>query len=76
MREVFLDLKDEVQSTPIFWDAYKKVRNCITQYEKGKFKSEVNNKAEGKQISREWFKAVCADVYKELFAFLFTFDLH
>ena len=69
MREVFLNLKDEAQSTQIFRDAYKKVRNCITQYEKGKFKSETNNKPGGKQISGGGRKVVCANACKGLFAF-------
>ena len=38
VRAVFLNLKDEVESTAIFLDTYKKERNCITQYEKKKLK--------------------------------------
>ena len=69
VREVFLNLRDEVQPTPIFRHAYKKVRNCITQYEKGKLKSEANNKPGGKRILGGRRKVACADFRKELFAF-------
>ena len=45
------------------------MRNCIKKYKKGKFKSEVNNKPGGKQISEGGSNVVCANVHKELFAF-------
>ena len=67
----FLNLKDEVQSTPTFRDAYEKVRNRITQFEKGKFKSEANNKLGVKRISGGGRKVVCTDIRKELFCFFY-----
>ena len=49
MHEVFSDLKDEVQSTLIFQDAYKKVRNLLYNM-KRELKSEANNKPGRKKI--------------------------
>ena len=64
-----LKIEGRVQSTPTFWESYKKVRNCIAQYEKGKFKFEENNKPGGKWILGGGHKVVSADVRKEFFAF-------
>ena len=46
------------------------MRNCIKQYENGKFKSEANNKPGQKRISGGGCKVICADVHKELYCFL------
>ena len=50
VREVFSNLKGEAQSTPIFRDAYKKVRSYIALFEKGSFKDEEINKRGRKRV--------------------------
>ena len=64
-----MKFEGRIQSTPIFWEAYKKVKNCITQYEKEKFKCEGNNKPGGRWISGGGHRVVCVDVRKEIFSF-------